>query len=90
VLHDTVRDLKKLGAEATTSLKDALTDAPAGAASRRALDAMGELVQRLDRFELVSAAPQCRPIASDEAPVEPNAIQVPALPATAPGDYDPH
>jgi len=90
VLHDTVRDLKKLGAAATASVKDALTEAPAGAASRRALDAVGEIVQRLDRFELVSAAPQCRPIASDDAPVEPSAVRVPTLPAAAPGDFDSH
>ena len=71
VLHDGVRDLKRLNKEASARTREALQDAPQGEATTAALAALDEMAKRLARFELVSAAPQCRPLEGDGAPVEP-------------------
>ena len=88
-LHDEVRDLKRLGAQAATNLKEALQDAAPGEAARTAQAAIDELGRRLARFELVSAAPQCRPLENVETPVEPNAEPALADAATAAGEGAP-
>ena len=71
VLHDGVRDLKRLSTEASARTREALQDAPQGEATTAALAALDEMAKRLARFELVSAAPQCRPLEGDGAPGEP-------------------
>jgi len=71
VLHDGVRDLKRLSTEASARTREALQDAPQGEATTAALAALDEIAKRLARFELVSAAPQCRPLEGDGAPGEP-------------------
>jgi hypothetical protein len=71
VLHDGVRDLKRLSTEASARTREALQDAPQGEAAAAALAALDEIGRRLARYELVSAAPQCRPLEGDGAPVEP-------------------
>ena len=66
-----MRDLKRLSKEASARSREALQDAPQAEATTAALAALDELGKRLARFELVSAAPQCRPLEGDGAPVEP-------------------
>ncbi len=83
-LHDAVRDLKRLGVEAAAHVKDALQDAPPSDAASHAKSALFELEQRLAGFELLTAAPQCRPIDAG-APVEPSA-ETAAATASSAGD----
>lgn len=86
-LHDCVRDLQRSSRDAVAKVKDALADAPAGDAARAALAAVTRIETDLARFSLVTRAPECKPIAAEDPPVEPcetaseAAPQTPAAPA---------
>jgi len=70
-LHDYVRELQRSSREASARVQDALVDAPGGDASRMALAAVAQIEKQLARFELVTQAPECRPVGPDDVPVEP-------------------
>lgn len=69
-LHDCVRDLQRSSRDAAAKVKDALVDAPASDATRAALAAVEQVEAGLARFALLSRAPECRPLALEDAPVE--------------------
>lgn len=87
-LHDHVRELQRSSRDAAAKVKDALVEAPASDASRAALAAVTQLDAELARFTLLSRAPECRPLALEEPPVEPRdasaAVKRPAEAAPAP------